>query len=566
MFVLDVPFEERQVPLAFGARYIPGTGTVYVGPALPPPLARYAPLPYSWDQWRSDELSGRHAGIERPPAPDPSTGSFVLRDDQLEDVRRILLARRAGAPEFIVGSDVGVGKTPTIVSAVKRMGGVRRVLVLAPLGVLAGWRIHLEKMGDGGKEWVLLNYESNKRLLTVPPAAAAAKKARTKNLRTVQSGTSRVQWDVVITDESHRLGNPESQQTRASDRIIAGLTHSAFVIRASATAGSSPAQVSYAHRALMWATGRTPRPTISADEYVAWCEANGFTVTRNGFGNALKWEPEQESRDSELRRMNRLLFNDTERSIGLRRVPDWPSIPRFAMPVELTPDERAAYDAEWAQFTVAMKTLERARASGSSAATAKARAAARQAGAAATIRYRQKAGQVRAAGTAAFIAETIGKGRQVAVSAEYLGTVDALTEHLTKRGVKVAHFTGANRADREEQRIAYQRGQFDSIIYTPTEGFNLHAGETSVGGNSAPRVTVVAEPRWSPKYALQAEGRSHRNAQLAPVYYAFAANTVEEKVIKRMVEGMADTAKMNGDSLEPFAGIAEALGVSEVIL
>lgn len=975
VFILTVPYEERSLASAAGARWFPGTGWAYVGTALPKGLLEYAPKPYSWDAWLSEDFSG---STHPTPTPDSRTGTFDLRTDQLQDVKSVLMARKAGAPEFLVGNDVGTGKTLTAIAAIKRMSKVKNVLVVCPLTVAPNWRLHLDEMGDGGKRWCIINYESAKRLLDPPASAANAKSARTKNLQTARSGKSKVEWDVVIVDESHycfpgdslvsteqgdieiarlvqmspgqrprvysqardgnlalrrvtegmtspskplvrvvhesgefvstedhpvftgkrgyvpagslcglddgpddadvltvlpedvqgvhqsvrdpqsqesvlfaalpvggvseatpgasgeqglrtlrgvvqrpgeepgqnvqsvvpdglpgedgsaqasglvglrvlsdrvqaegadstdsvlhpvlrsapphgrdepsrpseiagssgqdarqqgamdtyrrvegsgfrsdergqepnsrpssggedtglhagadlhrtrrerqdysaaadgsrpdwvadgardhvaeavasgsggvppahqvlsgpggpgdqdgyrdrreepshqevalpgsaegthpgssrvvrvevlELGrglgpeggsqgdqvynlsveedenyfvngvlvhncsNPESQRTRMVDKIIVGTNgRPAFTVRMSATAGANPAELSYLHRGMAWSTGRKPKAHISADEYVQWCEDQGFSVTKGGFGNSLKWEPptEQEG-EVELKRLSALLFQG-DPQWGIRRRPDWPEQQRIPMPVELSEQEREAYQADWAEFKDAMKRIDRekkANASKSMSRKARARAdaQARTKGLAAMTRYRQKAGQVRAPGTAEFAVEMIRKGKQVAISCEYIGTVNALFEELQSRRVRVVTYTGENRDTREEDRIAYQTGEAQAIIYTPTEGFSLHAGEHAVGGNDVPRATIVAEPRWSPKKALQAEGRSQRDGKSAPVHYMYALGTIEEKVIKKVIWGMRNTTLVNGEDTTPFNGLAETLDV-----
>lgn len=549
-FFLDVPYEERAVAKVFGASWFTGLGYVYVGRSLPSELERYRPAAYSWEQWQEAEFTGAISDHHPVPAPTADTGSFTLRTDQLEDVRTILQARKAGAPQFLLGSDVGVGKTVTTIAAVNRMARVKNVLVVCPLPVAAGWRVHLNQMGDGGKNWCIINYESVKKLLTTPPSAQAAKKTRTKNLRIVREGTPKVQWDLVISDEAQHRSNPESQQSRALNRIIAGPgRRAAFDLAVSATAGANPAKISYLLRGLMWAQGAQAPQSVSIPMFLQWCQTQGFSVDTSGFNDALTWatDPGTEA-DAQLRRMNELIYGG-ETPWALRRLPNWPSVQRVPVPVELTAAELAAYNTEWKHFRAVQDAIDRDAAAGRTGAPRKIPpAAAATRGAAAKVRLRQKAGQIRAAGTAAFVAEKVSAGFQVAISAEYLGTVERIHDALAAKGIRVTTFTGANRDTRDEQRLAYQRGQYQVIIYTPTEGFNLQAGDTTVGGNNLPRLTVIAEPRWSPEKTLQAEGRAHRNGQNAPVYYTYAVGTVEYDVLTAELRGMRNTAMLNGDS------------------
>lgn len=796
VFVLDVPFAERAVASHHGARWYPGLGWGWVGRRLPGALYPYYPKPYSWQAWQAADLARFGDG---DPTPDASTGSLTLRPDQAEDVDIILAARRAGCPEFLLASDVGVGKSPVTVAALKRMPGVANILVVAPLPVLANWRRHLEEMGDGDKRWCLINYDSVKRLLTPPPSAEKAKRTRTKNQHTAHRGVGKVAWDVVVTDESHlcfpageqvatehgpmdiatlvgmdaserprvysqkedgttrlsavtmgfvspmkplvrvihehgefvctedhpvhtkergyvpaidlrglpegvhpeagaagdvltlllepaesgaqdrdeglrgvpgalqrspgegvlegvpsgaevptsgagvralrgdvrdrrqhapdqevevpgspqgahprasrvvrvevlergggsgprgggrgdqvynisveddenyfvngvlvhNCANPASQQSAAVERIISGPPghRPAFVLRLSATAGSNPAQLSYLHRGLAWRTGEPVRASVTAEEYQQWCQDRGITVTPGRFGSGLAWERNAD----DLVRMNHLLFSGAPKW-AIRRRPDWPQQQRFLLPVDLDGDEMDAYEREWSEFRSAMKEIERARARAAAshtAAASRAVSAARAKGLAAQTRYRQKAGLLRARSTAEFVAEMVTKGRQVAVSCEYLGTVQAVVEALGKAKVPVVTFTGENRDTREADRLAFQRGEVPVIVFTPAEGFNLHANDTMVSGSSTPRVTVVAEPRWSPKKALQIEGRTNRNGHEAPCWYAYSTGTVEEKVLKTVIRGMNDTAVINGDNPEPFSRLLSGvLGVEGAV-
>ncbi len=563
VWLLDIPFAERGFASAHRARWHTGYGWTYVGTTLPDALKPYLPSQYSWLAWLQHDLNKEPPG---DPKPDLTTGDFTLRPDQEEDVHAVLTAKRLDVPEFLIASDVGVGKTVTTIAAVKRMPGVRNVLVLAPLGVLPQWREHLRAMGDGGKRWCLVNYESNKKLLTPPPSAQAAKRRRTKNQHTARQGVSRVQWDVVVTDEGDTLANPDSQQSLATERLIAGPGEApAFPIRLTATAGDKPTQLAYLHRGLFAATGHKPRRTITLEQYAAWCESQGIHVQPGRFGTGLDWDPQER----DLATMHRILYRSSPQW-GLRRVrDDWPEKQRIPVPVELTAPEREAYERDWAEFAAAMRDLAEARKRAGTgphtAAKARALATARARGLVAQTRYRQKAGLLRAEGVAQFVAVKVSSGFQVAVACAFSATVDALEESLRGRGIAPARFTGENRETRDEQRIAYQRGEHPVILFTPARGLNLHAGEAVVGGNDTPRLTVVAEPRWSPRETLQIEGRSHRDGTNAPTYYTYATDTIEQHVIRRVIEGMARIGTLNGDTSQPFEGIAAALGVPLVI-
>ena len=308
--------------------------------------------------------------------------------------------------------------------------------------------------------------------------------------------------------------------------------------------------------------------TMGAEEYAQWCQDRGVGVEVSSYGDRLVWA----SKDpADLKRMHLLMFGG-QPAWAVRRRPDWPEQQRIPVPIEFDSGEAAAYAAGWEQFSTTMRELdsarvrlERARVSGSASQQRKVgqeltQLRAKELGA--VIRYRQKAGLIKAAHTADFAAEMVAKGKQVAVSCEFLGTVDAVVDRLrAAHRIEAATFTGENREEREGARVAFQRGVHQVIVFTPTEGFSLHAGERSVDGNDTDRVTVIAEPRWSPKKALQVEGRAHRDGRSAACYYMFATGTVEERVLGVVIAGMSSTMQLMGESALPVQGLADALGL-----
>ncbi|BDZ52507.1 helicase (plasmid) [Frondihabitans sucicola] len=513
VFLLKVPFAERALATYGGAKYLDGYGWTYVGRALPAKLEPYAAPQYSWEEYQMGDLARVGPGSRSTTF---QTGDFTLRPDQVEDRDAVIAAHKAGAPEFLIGSDTGVGKTVTAIAALKAMP-VRNIVVIAPLSVIASWRMHLKIMGDGGKRWALINYDSAKNLLWKPPAKiskatgkAVNAKRSTLNKSHARDGAPRVAWDVVVTDESHYVSNVVAQRSTAIERVIGNPASAspAFVVRMSATAGANPAQLAYLHRGLAYVSGERVRRAITPEEYVEWCVARGLKVSVDRY-DKLSWEPN----DRDLKVMNGLLFGERTLQWGLRRVPeDWPEQQRNLVPIEFDADERAAYELAWDEFQQTLSSLGFRRGviprKGAEMSVGEKKRLAR----AAQIRYRQKAGLIRAAQSVEYIKTLLDSGVQVAVNCEYRGTVSAIEEHLRAAKIEPALFLGGD-PHREDQRVAFQQGKHQVIIFTPPEAFSLHAGERAVGGNTVPRALFVAEPRWSPRSGLQIEGRTQRNGE-----------------------------------------------------
>lgn len=563
-FVLDVPWgrgdgevDARTLARAYGARTVPGVGMVLTARTLPEALEPYRVAEGSWG-WLDEALLNRDPWVDEPtrlaPASFTRMGSVVLREGQVATARAALAAWGAGCPEFLDASEVGTGKTFAALGAVRGLGA-RRCLVIAPASVLESWRTALGQAGDGGCRFVLVNPESLHHLCWHLPATSRS----TASLQAARGGVGKVSWDVVITDEGHVFKNPGSQVARIRERVIAGPAGSvaARSLVLSATAGRDPSDLAYLHRGLAWRLGATDPGLSGLGDLLGTV---GIQVGVSRFDGSPSWDGGRPEAAGELEAVRDLLFGG-QPAWGVRRVADWGAPPRHLVAVDLDAGQRAAYEKEWGVFrremAAAGRDLRAAR-------SGRAKAVARARGLAAQTRYRQKAGLLHADAVAAHALTEVAAGAQVAVSCEFLDTARRVRDLVEAGGVPVAWFTGENHEERESERLAFQRGVKPVVVFTPTAGFSLHAGEAAVGGNSVRRVLLVAEPRWSPLAMVQVEGRTHRDGHECPVFYFYASGTVERKVLVRAVEGMGSAAVMMGQERDAIAAIGRALGVGRL--
>ncbi|HEV2676149.1 MAG TPA: DEAD/DEAH box helicase [Aliidongia sp.] len=458
---------------------------------------------------------------------------FVPRPHQVEARDAILAARYRGRPGFLLGDLTGLGKTLAAWLAVAAMPETE-VLIVCPKGAMPQWRRTILLSGGTNKAITIVNYERTKSLFA-PPAASLKRSVRAKNNELAKLGTPKRTWPLTIFDESHRLRNPTSQQSIACRRIAdAGR----FAIYMSATAGQSPHELSY--------LGRLLGPLV------------GETDTIGGFRDLMKrlrigrakgrwknwsWDPNERDR----RAMADLLYKGAD-AIGLRRRPSdivgWPEVQREVAPVELDGPSRKLYETTWRTFR-----QELGLAGGSTRTPA---------GRVVEIRYRQKASLLRVAGTAAFAADLLDDGLQVAVSVAFLETGAALEQRLAAAGWRVGRITGERDGPANEAtRIAFQTGKLDAVIFTVTESISLHRGE--LPGGDKDRALILHDMRHSAVQLQQIEGRCHRDGQQATIYYAFAEGTVEERVAARVVGRMAAMDGMAGDDTADLDDIARLI-------
>jgi len=527
--VIDVPFAMRAVAAAGGARWDADHGVfVYDGDALPPALAPFRALPYSWELHVERALNGAARAAASKPE-----GAIALRPHQEEAVRAIASAKGAGRPGFLLADDVGLGKTITAWEAILRMPEASTVLIVCPLAVVAHWRRTILAMGDGGKDIVLLNYDRLGKLFAVTPEAR--KKIRSK--KGLARAGAAPELDVVVWDESHRCKNPTAARSKLAAKLNA---RAGFCLWLSATAGQNPLELSYLAPLLASLTGAR---AADLKDFEQWCLGLGLGVTRGAYG---RWDWRGDPRDCE--KVRALLFDAEAGRGGIRRRPEdivgWPAIQRILTPLELDGEARALYDQAWTEFRREMDLAPQGRDPKSALA--------------ATLRLRQKSSLIRAESTVELVRELLENGHQVAISVAFLETLASLRAALESGagGVPCAAIHGGSpAAAREEERLRFQRGEARVVLFTVEEGISLHQGEHA----DVPRSEVIHDLRWSAIQMAQIEGRCHRDGRFAQVYWAYADGTIEEKIARIVAHRIQSMKEMIGDDVETLREIERLL-------
>jgi hypothetical protein len=458
----------------------------------------------------------------------------VARPHQTAAVEAIVRAHAAGRPGFLLADDVGLGKTITAWQAIAALPKVETVLIVCPLAVIAHWRRTIEAMGDEGKDIVLLNYDRLGKLFEVPPAAR--KKIRSKK-GLARAGTA-PEFDIVVWDESHRCKNPTAARSKLAAKLVA---NAGFSLWLSATAGQNPLELSYLAPLLASVTGRR---AADLKDFEAWCQEQGLGLSRGTFG---RWEWRGDT--SDCAKVRALLF-DAPRggsvAAGIRRRPEdiagWPEINRILTPIELAGEARDLYMQAWTSFRKELELAPRGRDPRSALA--------------ASLRLRQKSSLIRVPGTIDLVHDLLANEHHVAVSVAFIETLEAIRTALQEDKIECAAIHGGLSAQaREEERLRFQRGAARVVLFTVEEGISLHQGEH----DGAPRSQVIHDLRWSAIQMAQIEGRCHRDGRFAPVYWAYADDTVEGR-IARVVAGRIQSMKeMIGDDATTLREIERLL-------
>jgi ERCC4-related helicase len=469
----------------------------------------------------------------------------MLKPHQLEAVTEMFLAYQEGYPGFLLADDVGLGKTfaawASILKILESSEEKRKILIVCPLGVVANWRSSIQWMGTNRwvEEVVILNYDRLGKIFETKPRKGT-KKISKRDL--ARRGAASEKFDVILFDESHALKNLSALRSKFAIKLYESAK---MIFWLSATAGQNPLELGYLLPILAKKTGDR---ALTTKDFEQWCAQNLPGVSRGAFG-AWAWVGGQED-EEEIRQ---LLFDPDKKGVkaALRRRPadliGWPEVNRISHFVEFDGRAKHLYKLAWEEFKKALV---------GTGSLSKQRAALVQNEA--VIRLRQKSSLLKVEDTMELCQELLDNGRQVAISCEFLSTMDAMEAALAKKKIECARIDGQSTRtsqSKEGERLRYQRGETQVILFNVCEGISLHEGETNNGGNDVPRCQIDHDLRWSAIQAHQIDGRSHRDGKFAQIYWVVAKETIDARVAEVLLRKLESMGNLQGDSTKDFEEI-----------
>src|SRR6516225_8715684 len=472
--ILDIPFSCRDIAARAGVRWDSEIKACFFekrpGQALPLELEGFEPKQFSWEEKIQRELNG---GVF-PTV--PAQKSITLRPHQVAAVEAIFSANKNGYPGFLLADDVGLGKTfaawAGILKIVESSQEKWKILIVCPLGVVTDWRSSIQWMGTNRwvGEVVILNYERLDKIFETKQRKGVKKLS---NRDSARRWTASEEFDIGLFDESHAIKNLTSLRAKFSVKLYASAK---MILWLSATAGQNPLELGYLAPILAKKTGDT---ALTTKDFEQWCIDNLPGVARGKFG-AWAWAGAKEEEE----KVHQLLFDPDINGVkpALRRrasdLAGWPEVNRIVHWVELDCETQRLYKLAWKEFKKALEgigTLSKQR-----AALAKSEA---------VIRLRQKSSLLKVEDSIELCLELLDNGHQVAISCEFLATMDAMEELLRKKKISYARVDGrcTNGSQlKEAERLRYQRGDAPVILFNVVEGISLHEGEANNGGNNVP--------------------------------------------------------------------------------
>ena len=510
---------------------------VYEGSSLPPFLEPFKALPFSIEWNRQYHLNGRHLEkIERlPPFYNP-------RPHQEKAIGLIGRVYKKKSPGFLLADEVGVGKTLSAWGFALQQPQLSTILVVTTASAQAHWRNSILHAGwNSGQSILIINYDRLGKLFEVPEEGLSSTRKKGKRKRIAKQGIA-PSFDLVIFDESHKGKNPDSARGLMMRKIS---QKSKFTLWTSATAGQDPIELVYLASLLAYST-KTKVPGASKDEFTQWCINQGISISKGAYGKII-WE----RNDADLEHIHQWLFSG-DTPVALRRRPEeiagWKAMERSLMPVGLSFEARQSYAKLWEDFIREEMALKGSQSSPQQ----------RQAVEANRMRLRQQSSWLRIPSTIELIKDALDNGRHIAVSVAFRKTQEELLRQLEEAGISTAQIHGQlSPAEKERQRLLFQKDKVQVIVFTVEDAISLHRGEYPEG--DAHRILMVHDIRWSAIQMAQIEGRCHRDGQFAPTWWLAGEETVDIAIAETMVGRVAGMKAMHGDNVQDLLAIEETL-------
>lgn len=430
-----------------------------------------------------------------------------------------------------LADDMGLGKTVQALAFLTDRASQGPALVIAPVSVCRNWVKEVEKFtpaltahlfGDGERESMIKNAGKGDLVIA------------TYDLLTRESQHFiDKKWSTVILDEAQAIKNRTTKRSETAMQLQAD-----FRLIMSGTPVEN-------HLGELWNLFQFANPGLlgSIDQFN---ERFALPIEKN----------KDDDRRDQLRRLVQPFILRRRKDEVLKELPAKTEI---VLQVELTPDERAFYEALRRKAIATIESEKDEMGGGEQhlrilAEIMKLRRAACHP----KLADKDVAGFLESSKQRLFgevVNELIENGHRALVFSQFVSHLAILEEHLKKQNISYQYLDGQTPSAQRQKRIdAFQQGEGDLFL------ISLKAGGTGLNLTAADYV-IHMDPWWNPAVEDQATDRAHRIGQEKPVtvYRLVATGTIEEKILQlheqkrdladSLLSGTGASAKLTADEL-----------------
>jgi superfamily II DNA or RNA helicase len=439
----------------------------------------------------------------------PTALRAELREYQLEGFQWLARLAHWGAGACLA-DDMGLGKTIQSLALILTRAKLGPTLVLAPTSVCINWMqeaarfapsLRLLRFGPGDRETML----AEASCFDLVVCSYGLLQSESQRLATVN-------WSTIVADEAQAIKNVFTKRSRAAMALPAG-----FKMITTGTPIEN-------HLGELWNLFNFINP--------------GLLGSLERFNHKFAVPIEQNRDANARRRLKNLIRPFILRRLKTEVLAELPSRTEVVMPVELSPQEAAVYDAirrkalekmaepedqpgrKRIKMLAEIMRLRRACCHPGLVlpAGAEAAAPASEDGGAGSAKL-QVFGQI--------LDDLLENRHQALVFSQFVDHLQLVRAYLDQRKVRYQYLDGSTPVKKRQEAVnAFQAGESDLFL------ISLKAGGFGLNLTAADYV-VHMDPWWNPAVEDQASDRAHRIGQLRPVtiYRLVTKGTIEEKIL-----------------------------------
>ncbi len=448
----------------------------------------------------------------------PTTLKATLRDYQREGY--VWLSRLA---QWGVGAcladDMGLGKTLQGLAIILKRCSKGPTLVIAPTSVCLNWSseaarfapsLQIKSFGSDGRQ-ALVDSLGKKDLLVCSYGLLQQTE--------VAKMLAKVRWQTIVLDEAQAIKN---STTRRSQAVMTLQGHFKIIMT------GTPIEN---HLGELWNLFRFINPGLLGS-------LNSFNLR---FANPIARDNDEAAREALRKLLQPFILRRTKDQV----LTELPSRTEITLPIELSPDEMAFYEALRREAIEKLANKDTQAGQKHLQVLAEIMRLRRACCNPALVRPELAISSTKLQQFSDLIEELLDNGHKVLVFSQFVDHLKILRKHLDKQQVSYQYLDGSAPAKKRQKCVEdFQKGEGDVFL------ISLKAGGTGLNLTAADYV-IHMDPWWNPAVEDQASDRAYRIGQQRPVtiYRLVAKGTIEDKIVSlhKLKRDLADSLLTGAD-------------------